>query len=247
VHKFIDSIVSTKFVISDYQAHIETIVRKIQIINENIDVLLAQQEEYSSRQAEEEEEESSHIVPEGEPVSAYAELMNSNAMEKDESEEESEPPLDTDSSTQLRQDDYDDPEEEFLKTYREYEGEAPLSEHEEGENEEHDDSMHVIIHELISALGQLGFVGNHDLLDDVIQKLPEIPSCHYPTKDECPDALERQSQILCMMSKIYSGVSRLSMEQHKSPSLVYEDKGLLSSIMTCPKDDPFGFLLKSNE
>lgn len=97
--------------------------------------------------------------------------------------------------------------------------------------EAEEENLHVILHELISTLGQLNQPINHDILDSLWHQLPEIEGVHYPTRLDCVDPFERQSNMLCIMTKLYEGVSNYAMKSHKSISSIYEDGDCLRHIM----------------
>jgi len=92
------------------------------------------------------------------------------------------------------------------------------------------DSMHSIIHEIISTLSQSNPL-SHELLDEIWLQLPLIDSMVYPTEHEFPDAGDRQAHMLFIITRLYEGVTQEIMKSGKTAEEIYCDSDLLRKIM----------------
>jgi len=105
--------------------------------------------------------------------------------------------------------------------------------------ESEENNMHIVIHELISSLGQLN-EPNHELLDELWEQLPIVSGVHYPTRLECSDSHERQARLLIFLTRLYEAVSRESIQKGIDTSVIYSDNRYLSMLMN--ENSHFDFL-----
>lgn len=218
IQEFIDSTQSSILVIHDVQQSMNRIAKFCSEINSDIADYMKLKDATNDEHVEEE------------PVASEVENFEHECQEYHESDSE---------HSHVEE---HDAEIELMKTLHDYESEHTACHDDAPESE---DNMHVILHELISAIGQLDPPGNHDLLDLLVNKLPKTSYVHYPTRNECPDAFDRQSRVLCQMTRLYEGVSRLSMDTNQSPTAIYNDEMMLKKLMKqthCAPNEPFGFL-----
>ena len=153
----------------------------------------------------------------------------------------------------------EDIEKEFKRTIQEFNYEPDESDSLLQNSNEHgvqphceippeEENMHVILHELISTLGQCNKPIDHDILDQLWHQMPEIEGFHYPTRSDFMDSFQRQSQMLCLMTKLYQQVSRHAMDTNADINKIYADPSCLKILMsTSPENIPRLSTPKAND
>jgi len=131
----------------------------------------------------------------------------------------------------------EDMEREFKKTMEEC-GVVSSPPTSQKNSEPEEENMHVILHELISTLGQCNKPIDHDILDQIWHQMPEIEGVSYPTRSDYIDSFQRQSQMLCLMTQLYEKVSRHAMDTHTDINAIYADPACLRKLMAAVPQAP---------